>query len=133
MRSEGYCTIDTIHYDCTVVVPCVRVCLSVRSCLPPRASRPRNIYRYVRIHRDTGKTFIILIFAKNARSEAAASFICLECHQLHLSPKRRIPKESAEGWKDIDSRYFSFVQKLRYLCLPPSCAYPQYKYAYVRN
>ena len=27
--------------------------------------------------------------------------------QLHLSPKRRIPKESAEGWKAIDSRDFN--------------------------
>ena len=24
----------------------------------------------------------------------------------------------------------NFVQKLRYICLPPSCAYPQYKYAW---
>ena len=26
-------------------------------------------------------------------SEATASFACLECHQLHLSPKRRIPRQ----------------------------------------
>ena len=37
-------------------------------------------------------------------SEATASFDCHGCHQLHLNPKRRIPKESAEGWKAIDSR-----------------------------
>ena len=29
------------------------VCVSVRSFLPPRASISRNIYRYVRVHRDT--------------------------------------------------------------------------------
>ena len=29
-----------------------------------------------------------------------ASFDCLGCHQLHLNPKRGIPNESAEGWKD---------------------------------
>ena len=40
-------------------------------------------------------------------SEVTASFACLECHQLHLSPKRRIPKESTEGWKDVDSRDFN--------------------------
>ena len=32
-------------------------------------------------------------------SEATVSFACLQCHQLHLSPKRRIPKESADQWK----------------------------------
>ena len=41
------------------------------------------------------------------RSEATASFACLKCHQLHLSPKRRISTESAKGWKDIDSRNFN--------------------------
>ena len=40
-------------------------------------------------------------------SEATASFDCLGCHQLHLNPKQRIPKESAEGWKAIDSRDFN--------------------------
>ena len=47
---------------------CVCVCVSVRSFLPPRASRPRNIRNigtYVRVHCDTGKTFIIVIFSKN--------------------------------------------------------------------
>ena len=34
-------------------------------------------------------------------SEATASFACLGCHQLHLNPKQRIPKESAEDWKDM--------------------------------
>ena len=34
-------------------------------------------------------------------SEATASFACLGCQQLHLNPKRRIRKESAEGWKAI--------------------------------
>ena len=30
-----------------------------------------------------------------------ALFACLEWHQVHLSPKRRIPKESVEGWKTL--------------------------------
>ena len=70
------------------------------------------------------------------RSEATASFACLRCHQLHLNPKRRIPKESTEGWKAIDIRDFNckrFVQKLFYICLPPSCAYLQYKYEWVHT
>ena len=50
------------------------------------------------------KTFIIVVFAKNASSEATASFACLGCHELHLYAKRRIPKESAEGWKDTGIR-----------------------------
>ena len=37
-------------------------------------------------------------------SEDTASFVCLRCHQLHINPKRRIPKESTEGLKAIDSR-----------------------------
>ena len=57
-RSEGYCS-------CPVCV-CMYVCLSIRSFLPPRASRPRNNYRYVRIHRDNETNFYNLIFAKNA-------------------------------------------------------------------
>ena len=35
------------------------------------------------------------------RSETTTSFACLRHHQLQLNPKRRIPKESAEGWKAI--------------------------------
>ena len=48
-RSEGYCS-------CPVCV-CMYmyVCPSVRSFLPPRASRPRNIRRYICVHRDTEK------------------------------------------------------------------------------
>ena len=89
---------------CVCVCVCARVCLSVRSFLPPRASRPRNVGTYV--FTASGK---IVIFAKMLGSEATASlnFACLRCHQLHLNPKRRIPKESAEGWKAIDSRDFN--------------------------
>ena len=56
-------------------------------------------------------------------SEATASFVCLRCHQLHINPKRRIPKESTEVWKAIDSRiltknasfisYSTFTYQLR--------------------
>ena len=44
---------------CVCVYVCVCVCVCVRSFLPPRASRPRNNYRYVRVHRDTEKFIII--------------------------------------------------------------------------
>ena len=47
-------------------------------------------------------------FAKMLRSEAMASSACrLGCHQLHLNLKRRIPKESSEDWKAIDSQDFN--------------------------
>ena len=36
-------------------------------------------YRYLHVHCDTEKTFIIVIFAKLC-SEATASFACLRCH-----------------------------------------------------
>ena len=84
------------------------VCVSVRSFLPPRASRPRNIGTYV--FTATRKNFYNRDFSLNMLgSEATASFACHGCHQLHLNPKRWIPKESAEGWKaiDIDSRDFN--------------------------
>ena len=31
--------------------------------------------------------------------------------QLHLSPKRLIPKESADGWKDIDYQIVAILTK----------------------
>ena len=65
-RSEGYCS-------CPVCLS-VCVCVSVRSFLPPRASRSK--YRYVRVHSDTEKTFIIVNFAKNA-SFRSYGVICL--------------------------------------------------------
>ena len=54
---------------------CVCVCVSVRSFLPPRASRPRNIGTYV-FTATRKKTFIIVIFAKNA-SFSSYGVICL--------------------------------------------------------
>ena len=49
--------------------------VSVRSFLPPRVSRSRNIDACV--HRDTEKTFIIVIFAKNASFGSYG----VRCHQ----------------------------------------------------
>ena len=61
-----------------VVVPCVCVCVSVRSFLPPRASRPRNIGTNVTVFSATRKkTFIIVIFAKNAWFRSYGAVICL--------------------------------------------------------
>ena len=81
--------------------------MSVRSFLPPRASRPRNIGAYVFTATREKNYNRDFRFKKMLGSEATASFACLGCHQLHLNPKRRIPKESAEGWKAIDSRDFN--------------------------
>ena len=62
----------------TVVVLCVficiNVCVSVRSFPPPHASRPRQIGMYV-FNKTQEK-----ISLKMLRSEAIASFACLECH-----------------------------------------------------
>ena len=55
----------------TVVVPCVCVCVCV--CLFVVFC---HRYRYVRVHSDTEKTFIIVIFAKNA-SFRSYGVICL--------------------------------------------------------
>ena len=74
------------------------MCLFVVFC--HHAHLDLEIRRYVRVHRDTEKTFIIVIFAKNA-SFRSYGVICLP--QMHLNPKQRILKESAEGWKAIDS------------------------------
>ena len=100
MRSEGY-------GSCPVCA-CVCVCVGVfvRSFLPLCACISQNIgtNRFT----ATQKNFYNYVFVlKMLRSEATASFSCLECHQLHLNPKRRILKDSAQGWKDIDSRDFN--------------------------
>ena len=63
------------------VCVCVCVCVSVRSFLPPRASRPRNIGTYV--FTATWKTLLYNyynrdFFLKMLRSEATASFACLD-------------------------------------------------------
>ena len=120
---------------CVCVCVCVSLCVSVRSFLPPRASRPRNIGTSVFI--ATRKNFYNRDFRnKNNVSFRSYGVICLPPMPPTTRPKRRIPKKSAKGWKAIDSRDFNwkrFVQKLWYICLPPSYAYPQYKYAYIGN
>ena len=65
---------------CVCVCVCVYVCVSVRSFLPPRASRSRNIGTYV--FTGTRKKLYNRDFRymKMLRSEATASFACLECH-----------------------------------------------------
>ena len=125
----------------TVVVPCVCVCACVRACVRVcllvvfchHAHLDPEIYIGTYVFTATRKNFYNRDFSlKRFGSEATASFACLRCHQLHLNSKRRTPKEPAKGLKAIDSRDFNykrFVQKLRYICLPSSCAYPQYKYA----
>ena len=67
--SEGYCNCPVYICMCTS---------SVHSFLPPRGFTV-----------TTGKTFRTF-FAKMLSSEAMASFACLECHQLHLSPRIQI-------------------------------------------
>ena len=65
-------------------------------------------------HHDTLKTFIIVIFAKNA-SFRSYGIICLPRMPL-LSPEIRIPTESTQRGHNITIRDFSqkcFVQKLR--------------------
>ena len=94
----------------TVVVPCVCVCVcvcvcmyscvSVRSFLPPRASRRRK-YRYVRVHRDTEKTFMIMIFTKSA-SFRSYGVICLPpMPPTTLKPQRRIQRNQLKVGKPL--------------------------------
>ena len=71
MDVRGRCRCNGLYCSCPVCV-CVCVCVSVHSFLPPRASR----YRCVRVHGNTGKSFIIVIFAQNA-SFRSKGVICL--------------------------------------------------------
>ena len=98
----------------TVVVPCVcvcvcmcmYVCVSVRSFLPPRASRPRNIGTYV--FTLARKNFYNRDFHEKCLVQKLwCNLLASNAYQLHLNPKRRIPKESAEGRKAIDSHDFN--------------------------
>ena len=89
MCSEGYCS-------CLV---CVCVYVYVHIFLPPRAYRFQIMNGFTATQKKLFKSFFLL---KMLHSEATVSFACLECHQLHLTSQRLIPKESAEGWKDID-------------------------------
>ena len=91
--SEGYCS--------GPVCVCVFVSVSVRSFLPPCESRPQNISTYGFTARRKK-----LFFAKNALIGRYA-FACLECHQLHLSPKIRTPMESVQRGHDIAIRDFN--------------------------
>ena len=88
------------------VCVCVCVCVSVRRFLPPRASRPRNIGTYVFTATSKNNYYIIMIFAKNAWFRSYGVICLPRMPPTTLKPKRRIPKESAEGWKVIDSRDF---------------------------
>ena len=58
--------------------------MPVRSFLLPRASRPRNIGKLTYVFTAARKTLlyniIIVILLKMLRSEATASFACLEYH-----------------------------------------------------
>ena len=57
------------------------------------------------------------------RLEATASFACLECHQLHPSPKIQIPKESAQRGHDIAIRNSEVtVHLLTYLLRAHICS-----------
>ena len=94
----------TVVVPCVCVRVCMRACIHVCVCLPVR--------RYQRFCCNAEKDFLSWFSLKMLRSEAMASFTCLRCHQLHLNPKRRIPKESTEGWKDIDIRDFNFKKCL---------------------
>ena len=90
----------------TVVVPCVCVCVcvcvSVRSFLPPRASRPRNIGT-----QRHGKTFIIVIFAKNA-SFRSYGVICLPRMPLTTPEPQNTDTNGIHAtWHDITIRDFN--------------------------
>ena len=108
------CAARVIDVPCVSVV-CVCVCVCVRSFLLPHANRSKNI--------PTGspqrrKKIISMVFAKTC-----------------FVQKLRIPKESVEGWQDIEKNLSSVVTvhlltvlRSLYLCMPfcSSCTYPYY-------
>ena len=73
------------------------------SFLPPCASLK---YMYIRIYHVTEKTFMTMVFDKNALFRNYRVICFLECHQPYLSPKIRTPTESAKRWLDIAIRDF---------------------------
>ena len=116
----------------TAVVPCVSVC----SFLPPRASRPRNnIGTYVFIA-TRKKTFIIVIFAKNA-SFRSYGVICLPpMPPTTLKSQTTDTRNQLKVGKPLivailTGKTPASFRSYDTFCLPPSCAYPQYKYAYI--
>ena len=76
---------------------CVYVCLLVVFCHHVHLD-PEISYVFTATPK---KTFIIVIFAK--RSFGVIKICLPRMPPTTLNPKRRIPKESAEGWKAIDS------------------------------
>ena len=69
----------------TVVVPYVCVCVCVRAGV---------------------RACVCVCVRACVRVCVVTSFACLDATN-YINPKRRIPKESAEGWKAIDSRDFN--------------------------
>ena len=68
------------------------------------------------------------------RSEATALLACLECHQLHLSPRNRYQRNPRNMCMTLLFVILTKTASFRNygtFCLPLSCAYPQYKYAYI--
>ena len=125
---------------CVRVCACVRacVCVSVRSFLPPRASRSRNIGTYVFVA-TRKKTFMIVIFAKNATFR---SYICLPpMPPTTLKPKttqndlyqRNQLKVGKPLIVEILTKNTSFRNYGTFAFLLRAHIYPQYKYAYVHN
>ena len=71
---------------CVCVSVCVCVCLFVVFChhvhLDPEIDT-YVFYRYVRVHRDTENSLIIIIimiFAENVSFRSYGAFACLKCH-----------------------------------------------------
>ena len=88
-------------YVCVCVYVCVFVCVCVHVCVCPFVLSYHLAYVNPKILALTGspqhrQNFYVQVFKKYA------SFRNYVVPQLHLTPKSRIPKESAEGWKYID-------------------------------
>ena len=66
-------------------------------------------YRYHRVHRNIEKVFIMVVFAKNALFKSYGIISLPQMPPTTLTPQksRWMPKESTEGWKDIEVRDFN--------------------------
>ena len=84
------------------VCACVRACVRVCVCLYVVSCH----HAHLKCSPRHGKTFIIVIFTKNA-SFRSYGVVCLPLKPPTTHPKRRIPKKLADGWKAIDSRDFN--------------------------